>query len=199
MDRRVVYNGLLFHDLEFYEGNIELDGYFQSEKYFLHCKDEIKKLFLPSNEVVEHLKNYEFIFSEKEKTFIQLRTYGRSFNDDSAHRAVTSEFLERAMSDKTHPDKLYVVTADNFEIAKSILPTDKNYYFIENEPNYINHFIMRKFDSFIISGSTFGWWGAYLSESENPNITILKDWFSYGKSLEHLNKNDIIPDIWKKI
>jgi hypothetical protein len=58
---------------------------------------------------------------------------------------------------------------------------------------------MNRFDNYIVSPSTFGWWGAWLSQNPEPKIAIMKDWFTVGKAKENLNNNDQVPERWIKI
>lgn len=203
LHHRIQYDGLLYQDLPFYPGNVDLRGYFQSEKYFLHCKQEIRDLFQPSDLVREIIeKNYSEILSEKNKVCLQMRTYSRSRNDYDVHNSITSEYIEKAQ--ELHADSaLYVISTDNIERAKSILPNGKKYVFMEDfmqePPNYVKLFLMTYFDSYILSASTFGWWGAWLSQCDSPDVTIMKNWFTVGKAKEYLNNNDISPDRWRII
>jgi len=50
---------------------------------------------------------------------------------------------------------------------------------------------MREGGSYVISNSTFGWWGAFLSKASNPVVLCPQNWF---KTLP--NPKDLIPDNW---
>ena len=64
-----------------------------------------------------------------------------------------------------------------------------------NEKDYIELFIMSKMKYHITSNSSFGWWGAWLSESEK--VVAPNKWFGVDKV--GFNEIDIIPDNWIKI
>jgi hypothetical protein len=198
--RNVHYRELKYVEIPHIEENVNFTGYFQSEKFFEHCSEEIKTMFLPNEEIEKYIEDkYADLLSRPNRVSLHVRTAKRANSDSpQVHAAASMEFIEKSMQHFAD-DSLYVVFADVMEEAKKILPEGKNYFFIEGEENYIDLFLMTRFDSYIVSPSTFGWWGAWLSNSESPKITVLRDWFRKDGSLSHLNENDIIPENWIKI
>lgn len=53
---------------------------------------------------------------------------------------------------------------------------------------------MRSYSCYIISNSTFGWWGAYLSRHENPIVYVPDPWF---RKLEE--PIGLIPQNWRRV
>lgn len=53
---------------------------------------------------------------------------------------------------------------------------------------------MRNYGVYVISNSTFGWWGAYLSRHDNPTVYAPSPWF---RQLEE--PIGLIPKNWKRI
>ena len=199
-DRTFNYQELKYVEIPTSKENINLVGYFQSEKYFEHCKEEIRNHFAPSQKIEDYLKKHysDIVSADHDYICVHVRTAKRASNDYDVHEACDSHYLEKALE---HYDKnrLHVVFADNVEQAMRILPADRNYKVIENEANYIDLFLMTYFKDYVISASTFGWWAAWLSKFDNPNVTIMKDWFNPNKSKAYLNDNSITPERWKAI
>ena len=88
---------------------------------------------------------------------------------------------------------------NDVEMAKEMIPQGKDCTFISEEKNYIDLFLLTHFKNYIISASTFGWWGAWLSKYDSPNVTIMKNWFNPMGAKSYLNNNDISLDKWEKI
>jgi hypothetical protein len=195
---RYTYNDLKYREIPVHEGNIDLMGYFQSENYFKNAENEIKSAFQFSDSTREYVeKNFKHIVSLNDKVSLHVRTAKRSANDYDVHSAASKEFIEK--SQLNFSSNNYVVFADNMIEAKKILPEGKNYIFVEDQTNYVDLCLMTYFDQYIVSPSTFGWWGAYLSQNISPRVSIMKDWFAKDKPKAYLNENDIIPDRWTKI
>jgi hypothetical protein len=196
---RFDYDGLRYEDFSDTNGNVDFRGYFQSEKYFEHCEKEIRQIFQPNDNLTEYINNkYKDVLSERNKVALHIRTAKREKNDYDVHDSASLQFIEKSQEHFSE-DSLYVVFADNMKIAKEMLPENRRYFFVEGEENYVDLFFMTMFEKYIVSPSTFGWWGAWLSQNKKPIVAIKKDWFAAGKPKEHLNDNDIVPDRWIKI
>jgi hypothetical protein len=195
---RFVYNDLKYVEIPVHAGNIDLNGYYQSEKYFENTVDEIKSVFQFSDSVKMYVEdNFNHILMLEDKVSLHVRTAKRAANDYDVHSSASREFIQKAQ--KNFSSDNYVVFADNMEEAKKILPDGKNYIFVENQENYVDMCLMTYFDQYVVSPSTFGWWGAYLSQNNSPKVSIMKDWFAKDKPKAYLNENDIIPERWTKI
>ena len=54
--------------------------------------------------------------------------------------------------------------------------------------------LMRYGDGFVLSNSTFSWWGAFLSYKEAPRIYVPEPWFKSAA-----NPFNMIPEEWRRI
>jgi hypothetical protein len=198
--RRFSYMDLTYIEIPETPYSLDLNGYFQSEKYFLNCQSEIREIFQPQDSISQYIdEKYSHILNLENKVSLQVRTGTRDRNDYDVHAYATESFISKAQ-ECFDSESTFIVFADNLEVAKSILPSGKKYIFVENEHNYVDLFLMNRFDNYIVSPSTFGWWGAWLSQNPEPKIAIMKDWFTVGKAKENLNKNnDQVPERWIKI
>jgi hypothetical protein len=63
----------------------------------------------------------------------------------------------------------------------------------QTENNALDLCLMSFCSAHIIANSSFSWWGAWLSNSEN--VIAPSDWFK-GSNNEHLDTSDLIPETW---
>ena len=97
----------------------------------------------------------------------------------------------------------YIICSNNIELCEQydIFQGD-NFIFNEVVPDniYKGHFdlcLISSCQDFIISNSTFGWWGAWLGAGEGKRVILPTPW--YGPGLSHINTDDLYPDEWEKI
>ena len=182
-----------FHyDSKIPQNNSIVNGFFQSEKYFYKYKNEILKYFEPNdnikNEISVMLKTLP-----KEFNVIHVRLGDYVKNPDSHNNLPISYFLNGI---KLLNSKLpYIIFSDDIETCKNNFIGDQ-YIFMENTKDYIDLFVMKEGKNYIISNSSFGWWGAWLNRDINKVIAPNK-WF--GPTLSYHNTDDIIPNTWEKI
>lgn len=168
--------------------NFTLDGYFQSEKYFIDSKEKILKFFLFNRNISDYiLKKYQ----------LALR-----LNPVSLH-VRRGDYLSQGwyMGDHWHlarmaelKDRLILVFSDDVAYCEKLFADHKNIMYIwEDEINSLC--LMSKCKSHVISNSTFSWWGSYLSQSDD---VIYPDKFDIinGGACTFPNK-DFYPERWK--
>ena len=106
------------------------------------------------------------------------------------------DYLEKATA-QFPDDALFVVSSDNPDFVKERLPARlKNLIFIENEPHYINLYLLSLCKHNIISNSTFGWWAAWLNQNPNKVVICPTPWVNPRSPN---SSEDIYPPTWKKI
>ena len=161
--------------------NINLIGFFQSEKYFHANRNEIIRLInfdsnrksynrklsskiLNSKSLAIHIRGGDYIAFEKENP-----NYG----------ALSELYYKKAM-------KIIEKNLKNFDIY--IFTDDKSYFFKNNFLNTYKYtlvdsgsdindlYLMSLCKNFIISNSTYSWWGAFLSTYRNKIIVAPKKW-----------------------
>jgi len=173
--------------------NSTVDGFFQSEKYFNHNREEVLKIFKKPDTITEYIeKKYNNILSGNTVSLHVRR--GDYLKFPNHHKVLTLDYYDKALSFFKDDFKI-IVFSDDIEWCKQNL-NNKVDHFIEGEKDYIELYMMSLCKNNIISNSSFSWWGAWLNENENKKIIAPKEWF--GPAIQH-NTNDIIPDNWIKI
>jgi hypothetical protein len=173
--------------------NIIVDGFFQSEKYFVHNRQKILE-FLNFEEISKLVYEKYGSLLKSKTTAIHVRR-GDYLKFPNHHPTQTIEYFETAIKmieDKT--DK-FLIFSDDIEWCKKEFKV-YNVIYIENEKDYIELYLMSLCNNVIISNSSFSWWGAWLNQNENKIVISPSKWF--GNSINH-NTDDIIPNSWIKI
>lgn len=169
-----------YHDVKIHpDQNVSLSGHMQSEKYFLHCENLIKHFFTLKHELPQN--DYCAIH-------IRLGDY-----DDNYHPIQKMDYYDMAMSYLPANTK-YLVFSDDIKKAKTLFGNNVDY----SEPkHYMEDFaLMKSCKNFIIANSTYSWWAAWLSNSEDKKVFAPSKWFG---PVANLNASDIYCANWTKI
>jgi len=151
--------------------NILLQGDFQSEKFFLKYKDEIKNLFYFNNdkkiEIQKHLSQFENI------TAVHVRR-GDYLNKPNYHPTCTVEYYKKAM-EIIGSESNFIFVSDDIDWCKENFKGDNIYYSpFTNEIDDL--YLIKSCNNQIIANSSFSWWGAYLCPFNNK-VVAPSIWF----------------------
>lgn len=174
------------------ENDVILDGFFQSEKYFINHEKEIRELFKPTKEILNNInKKYNKLLN-CETISLHVRR-GDYVNNTNNHPPCSLDYYNKAID--IIGDGLVLVFSDDIDWCKNNFTGDR-FVFIENEKDYIELYLMSMCKNNVISNSSFSWWGAWLNNNPNKKVVGPKKWF--GPAIQH-NTNDILPSSWIKI
>lgn len=174
------------------EDDIDLYGYFQSEKYFKNIKDEIKEDFTFHSDVIEDCN--QFIKNQiqtDEIISLHIRR-GDYLKLQSHHPILPIEYYENALNKL--PDIPVIIFSDdvNWCLRQKIFDSERFFVSIENSSEY-DMCLMSLCRYHIIANSSFSWWGAWLSNSKE--VIAPKVWF--GPSLSDKKTDDLYCSHWK--
>lgn len=161
---------------------VQLCGYFQSEKYFIDFKKEVIELFsfpykLNKGFVSVHLRRTDFIeLSNK-------------------HPIVTNEWYFEAMS--LFPNKQFIIFSDDIPYCKNAFKHRNDCYFSEGKTPEQDMVEMANCESNISSASTFSWWASYLNKNEDKKVILPQLWFT--PNWDNADTSDLIPESWIKL
>lgn len=166
------------------EDNVNLSGYYQSYKYFDHIKKKIKRdfTFLPSAREIYPQKNTLSIHVRR-TDYLGLSNY---------HINLAEEYYKNAI-DAIGTFSEAIVFSDDIEWCKTV-NIFSGFTFSAGDP-YSDLQLMSKCDSHIIANSSFSWWGAWLSQSDN--VVAPRNWF--GPALENHDTSGYYLPEWKVI
>jgi len=173
--------------------NVFLDGYWQSEKYFIESENEIRK----DLEIPEHIKSYiinKYNILNKDTVSIHVRR-GDYTKLQHIHPLQSIEYYKKAYDIINDNSINVLVFSDDINWCKENIKFN-NITYIEGETNIVDMYIMSLCTHNIIANSSFSWWGAWLNNNENKKVIAPINWFGSDSSFY---TGDIIPEKWVKI
>lgn len=172
-------------------------GYYQSEKYFKKYTEAIRHLFSPPVEFLDKVyKEYPFFKTDIIAAINVRRGDYLEPVQSVNHPVVSLEYINKAYDYLPYHDKLFIMS-DDIEWCKNNINLP-NVVFNDNAKFWDEEgiWLLSLCDDFIISNSTFSWWGAWLSRSENKTVISPSTWFGPGVKED---PKDIWNDDWIKI
>jgi len=182
------YKPCRYNDLpDFNTNNLIFKGFFQSYKYFDLYKNEIQKIFSPPKDILEKIKNK---YNPQDYISLHVRR-GDYVNLSQYHHNLSIDYYKNAID--YFKGYKFLVFSDDIEWCKKHFKGDE-FFFMENEPDYIDLYLMSQCKHNIIANSTFSWWGAYLNSNPDKIVVHPDKWF--GVVYENLDISDLFPDDW---
>jgi hypothetical protein len=185
--------------------NRYLDGHWMSEKYFQEIEPLLREEFTFCTGVIESARSLEKKINESNSVCIQVRRGDYVNNPQVAevHQTTTISYYKEAASiiSKKLKDPVFFVFSDDSDWCIKNLGDLPSVHFVEKEldntgasnSDYLQ--LMKQCKHFIISNSTFAWWGAWLSDNEKKIVIAPKAWFR----TKNIVTDDIYPKAWLKI
>lgn len=165
--------------------NIDLFGYFQSEKYFSHISHELRFDLTFRNEILQTA--FTFLENLSKEPIISLHVRRTDYVNHPRHGGCcTNEYYSNALDLFDKQLKVVVVSDDPLWIkTQHIFKSDR--FIVSNNNQFADLCIMSLCDYHIIANSSFSWWGSWLSCSEKTIAP--KTWFTPAAGID--NWNDI--------
>ena len=169
------------------DGNCIVDGHFQSYKYFEEHLYDIKKLFAPTQEVVDRL-TAKYNPSKSVSLHVRRGDYVRL---SEYHHNLDISYYINALD--YFKDYKVLVFSDDIEWCKLNFKGDK-FTFVDNNSELDDFYLMSLCEHNIISNSTFSWWAALLNSNPSKQVVCPDKWF--GVKNQNLSTLDLIPQDW---
>lgn len=178
-----------------------MDGYFQDYRLFDEFKPFIKKCFSLKEKLPAPIEEYNQQIKNSKSVCIHFRSYDEVPDGHrSENMSLQETYYVKAVEyfNKTMDNPTFFVFSDKIEKAKKLFSS------INNQMKYVELTasmekgmlydleLMKSCKNFVIANSTFSWWGAYLSESENKKV--IRPSGSYYQVNDRLFKDD-----WKTL
>ncbi len=185
------------------EDDTYMQGYFQSEKYFLDIREIILKQFTMISNITSYTKEVEkSILNSQNSCSIHIRRgdFTNSVNKN-LHGTCSIEYYETAIQLMNNKEENinYFIFSDDIDWVKDNLKVN-NAVYIDNKEKRVPHedmYLMSLCKNNIIANSSFSWWGAWLNQNEDKSVIAPARWFANKKMYKQ--SKDIICKNWIKI
>lgn len=182
--------------------NIYLEGYFQSEKYFIKNYNEVLSEFEFKQEASDINLKYLLQIKDCESVSLHVRTY----DDAKINSAIkiygnpSIDYYEKAVEyiKSKIKDPVFFIFSDNIDWAKNniVINHAKVEYISHNdiENGHEDLRLMKACKHNIIANSSFSWWGAWLNKNKSKIVIAPQKWVQS----DHIDFKDVVPKNWIK-
>lgn len=178
-----------------------LEGYWQSEKYFIDAEKQIRKDFvfkLPmQNENINLAKKISHV--EAVSLHVRRGDYANNSQNVAIHGLCSIEYYQAAIAyiaERVNNPHFFVFS-DDIAWVKSQIKFDFPHQYVDynhGEESYNDMNLMSLCKHNIIANSSFSWWGAWLNVNDEKIIIAPKKWFA-SETLTH----DLISENWVRL
>jgi len=194
-------NKLLNNDVLKKKKDIYLDGYWQSEKYFMDIEDIIREEFKPvkclsvvNRELINQIKTCNSV-----SIHIRRGDYASNPKTKLVHGLCPKEYYYKGIEciSSNTKEPVFFIFSDDINWVKNNININFPAIYVENnngKNSFLDIMLMKECKHNIIANSTFSWWGAWLNNNCHKIIVTPEKWF---KSMN--KKNDLIPEGWLQI
>lgn len=178
--------------------DIILDGFFQSEKYFLKYRTELLHEF----QIVSNLKSVtkSNIQQMAQENSVSIHIRRGDYLQHEIHNTDKTAYYAQAIEHikLTINNPVFYMFSDDMNWVKENFPIDGNVQYIDfndDATNYEDMKLMSSCKHNIIANSSFSWWSAWLNTNPDKIVIAPKKWFNS----EERNYSDVIPVAWIKL
>lgn len=182
--------------------NCYLQGFWQTEKYFLDVADTIRQELTLTTPLDAENKKAIKLITDTTSVGLHIRRgdYVTHAEASKHHGTCSLAYYQEAITHlaTTIPDFEIFIFSDDPQWAKDNLKlAHPTHLMTHNGPNrgYEDMRLLSNCKHFIIANSTFSWWGAWLSTHPHKQIVAPKKWFAGSTS----DTSDLIPASWTRL
>tara|TARA_B110000003_G_C16563764_1_gene501506 strand:+ start:246 stop:1100 length:855 start_codon:yes stop_codon:yes gene_type:complete len=175
--------------------DFNISGFFQTEKYFKNVEDTIRSDLKFKKYINSKAENIISKFNSPVSIHIRRGDYVTNPN----HEALDLKYYQKSINLFKKSDTFIVFSDDTDWCKQQNLFLDKKFNFASDFTNnfdYLDMCLMSKCNKHIIANSTFSWWGAWLSGTND--VIAPSKWFKNTKYSKN-NIKDLYPLEWQTV
>lgn len=188
-DNLPIYKEPYFHycEIPYSGGNLCIDGYFQSQKYYSHCKEYIYNLFDIPYSLLKGIVGLHI----RRGDYLNLPDY---------HPAIGIEYITKSIEYFiTKGYSSFMVFSNGMDWCRENINNEifKGCTFVYSNGNALDDLSnMSSCEHLMMSNSTFSWWAAELNRNPEKMIIAPKKGTWHGPKYSHLDPKDLYMDNW---
>lgn len=183
--------------------NVVLVGYWQSERYFRSARPELVRELVPRRPTAGRAREMEGrIARARDAVGIHVRRgdYVSSPTAAAFHGQCPQEYYHAAarMIFAERPDAEFFVFSDDPLWCRENLHLPGRVEIVSHQSAtdaIVELNLMSQCRHHVISNSSFGWWGAWLSGAQDQIVVCPLRWFKDGS----IDTRDLIPATWRRL
>ena len=179
--------------------SVYLEGYWQSQNYFLGIRDRLLTECLPKkiNDAAVHLRDQIKKTEGAVSVHVRRGDYVDNKKTHAYHGVCGPEYYKKAAetirTNILNPH--FFVFSDDTPWVRQNMQLPGNTTYIEGNRDYEDLFLMSLCRRHIIANSSFSWWGAWLNASPNKIVIAPKNYYANPRA----NTRDLLPEEWTKL
>jgi hypothetical protein len=189
---------------------IYLSGYWQSEKYFAHVAEQVRKMVTAS--VKLDARNEDLVSTIRSSQSISMHIRRTDYSPGSFFQPMPLDYYRKAlkfMSEKiSNPH--YFIFSDDIGWSRQQLGDLRNATFVDHnkgDDSFKDLLVMSACRHQIIANSTFSWWAAWLNDFQDKTVIAPQTWFHNTwvtkkepvYPVRFYNTKDLIPASWIRL
>lgn len=190
-------------DPNFFErkDGIYLEGYRQSEKYFLPIEQKIRNGFQLKPEVIKNVQDLAAKLRSENSVSVHIRR--GDYNNPivrSYHGVLDENYFQHAINilESKISNATFYVFSDDPSWVTEHLNFSSPFELVSgtySKTHFEDLYLISQCRNNIIANSTFSWWAAWLNPNKEKLVIAPKKWFNQAPH----DTSDLIPDSWIKI
>lgn len=179
-----------------YKEDMAIQGYFQSEKFFGHCKKKIKSVFSFEDKLKENASEFNrYLCPDGENRICAIHVRrGDYLKYPDHHPQQNLNYYKNAMQQMGN--RIFLLFSDDIDWCKEQEVFSECVLF-RGLDDWFSLAVMTDCDDFIIANSSYSWWGAWLGSNPTKKVIAPKTWF--GPAYASWNTKDIYCEGWIKL
>ena len=212
IEKKNLHNKNFFNEImttSFFSDQINIEGYFECEKYFIDYRSDILKEFSFNHKIRCNNKYYNDIVNSNSVSLAFRRNrFTEKYDDDSSIEKITKtkkfevdqfNFIIKSIYffKKKIKNPKFFLFSDSFDNLENTFSNISDIIFVKDFlSNKVleDFYLMYNCKHFAIAPTTFHWWAAWLNNN-NDKICLRPS----NSFLNPSNNDDFWPDSWLKI